>query len=402
MDHSLFAWDDIDPAHRTSSRRGLLARSPIDFRNSGKIVPYRTMHRKVPDSISNKGLAMELPLLPGRLKSVALLDCHHENDVSGCIGVELTENEFGILKRQPSSKLQTVRYVEYAKAVRQSFFGLRDADSIREEASASVKCHFLVRHHQPRGESEFVLKHADCWKGVEHLWSGKNLVLNLGYHATSDNSPHVAGFFFSHSPTSQRLVILLIFYISVSSVFSSSRHVSPVGVMVLPQPADSSPKSLLEEWEIYLGSLALGDLRHVWEKHLNEWDMKRCELDERYLSELHEVRVELNEEEILGETIWVIDLLKIRSKGHRWCREHNPGDSGRLCSHFQVRKRRPFESLQCRKWSFRRKSSRRSVPKLAEELYGSDASIVSSGNEGENLSGDALDQDGLDQGGLGG
>jgi hypothetical protein len=89
MDHSLFAWEDIDRRHIDTPRRGLLARSPQDFSRSARIVPFRSLHHKAPYSMTNKGLQFQLPLVPGRQsnRSIALLDYHYENDFSGCAGI---------------------------------------------------------------------------------------------------------------------------------------------------------------------------------------------------------------------------------------------------------------------------------------------------------------------------
>lgn len=155
------------------------------------------------------------------------------------------------------------------------------------------------------------------------------MVLSVGFSSTSDNFPRLAGFFMSHKPSQRNIVVLLVFFVSTSSVFSTSRFISPVGVLVLPEPIDISRKALLEEWEAYLEIDYLGNQKPAWDRHLSELGMKQCEIDDEY-----EVRVDLKEEQIFGETIWVIDVAKVRSNGHRWCGEHSHHDAGRLCAHF--------------------------------------------------------------------
>jgi hypothetical protein len=166
-------------------------------------------------------------------------------------------------------------------------------------------------------------------KGIEHLWSGSNLVLTVVYSATTEYCPRLAGFFMSHRPTQRNLVVLPIYFVATPSAFSATKLVSPVSVLVLPEPEDVKPEALLEEWAGYLNISYLGDVKAAWDSHLNDLGMKQCDIDDKF-----EVPVELKEEQIFGETIWVIDVAKVRSKGHRWCSEHSHFDTGKLCSHF--------------------------------------------------------------------
>jgi hypothetical protein len=330
MDHSLFAWEDIDHQHIDSLRRGLLALSPQDFSRSSRIVPFRSLHHKAPYSMTNKGLQFRLPLVPGRQsnRSIALLDCHYENDFSGCVGIELIQDEFGIFERRRPCRVKLIRHFEQQKAVLKDFYGLRDAGSIRDEESVSAKCHCLLRYPQPV-QNEFIVRHAECWKGIEHLWSGSNMTLTVGYSATTEYRPRLAGFFMSHRPTQRNLVVLLIYFVVTPSAFSATKLVSPVSVLVLPEPEDVKPEVLLEEWEGYLNISYLRDVKDAWDSHLNDLGMKQCNINDEF-----EVRVELKEEEIFGETIWVIDVVKVRSKGHRWCSQHSHLDADKLCSYF--------------------------------------------------------------------
>lgn len=75
-DQSLFAWRDDNAT--ADARYGLLARSPLFFRDSSRIVPYQDWQCRPPYQMTNRGLQVELPLteLPGQ-KGIycAILDC---------------------------------------------------------------------------------------------------------------------------------------------------------------------------------------------------------------------------------------------------------------------------------------------------------------------------------------
>jgi hypothetical protein len=403
MDHSLFAWEDIDRQHLDHQRRGLLARSPRDFQRSGRIVPFRSLFHNAPYSMTNKGLQLQLPLVAGRQskRSIALLDCHYEDDFSGCVGIELVENEFGIYERRRPCRVKLVRHIEQQRAITKSIYGLRDAGSIREEESAPAKCHCLLRYPHAV-QNEFLVRHAECWEGTEHLWSGSNMVLSAAYHASSEFCPRLAGFFMSHRPSQRNLVILLIYFVATPSAFSAAKLVTPTSVVVLPEPDEVNPAALLEEWAGYLDFRYLGDAKAAWDRHLNDLGMKQCEIDDEY-----EVRVELKEELIFGETIWVIDVAKVRSKGHRWCGAHSHFDTGKLCAHFPAQPKadnasemtestvdlsrapstsqsmiHPQRSIS----NYRRyQKVRTRVTRLKEENYFSDGTVFSDGPDYEGL-----------------
>ena len=70
-DHSLFAW--------SGSNRGLLARSPADFVTGSNIISSNTRLNRIPYSVTNMGLSIELPLVPWAMdKYLAALDCVRE------------------------------------------------------------------------------------------------------------------------------------------------------------------------------------------------------------------------------------------------------------------------------------------------------------------------------------
>ena len=91
-DQSLFAW--IDPTAPADSRHGLLAKSPANFKNSGNMMRYHDSG--APFSISNKGLCIELPLLPCEKDLyVAALGCLSPPEYEGFLGIYLTRVSTG-------------------------------------------------------------------------------------------------------------------------------------------------------------------------------------------------------------------------------------------------------------------------------------------------------------------
>jgi hypothetical protein len=58
-DHSLFAWSSTDDGYR-----GLLAKSPSDFGDCSNIVRAMFKSNRVPYSVTNMGLSIELPMIP--------------------------------------------------------------------------------------------------------------------------------------------------------------------------------------------------------------------------------------------------------------------------------------------------------------------------------------------------
>ncbi|PYI11265.1 HET-domain-containing protein [Aspergillus sclerotiicarbonarius CBS 121057] len=60
-DQTLFAWENSSVSLDHPS--GLLARSPMDFRNSGNIIPFKFSKATTPFSVTNRGIRLDLPLL---------------------------------------------------------------------------------------------------------------------------------------------------------------------------------------------------------------------------------------------------------------------------------------------------------------------------------------------------
>ncbi|KIM98488.1 hypothetical protein OIDMADRAFT_181845 [Oidiodendron maius Zn] len=74
-DHSLFAWTSSDEGYR-----GLLAKSPADFCNCGNIVLTRPGLNRLPYSITNMGLSIELLMVGWAMDTyLAALDCVEES-----------------------------------------------------------------------------------------------------------------------------------------------------------------------------------------------------------------------------------------------------------------------------------------------------------------------------------
>lgn len=89
-DQSLFAWEDHRPDVPNDACCGLLAAHPRMFAGSSKIEPYGDWERRVPYSMSNRGLRIDLHL--SRLKQdvyIAALDCPALNDYECCLGIYL-------------------------------------------------------------------------------------------------------------------------------------------------------------------------------------------------------------------------------------------------------------------------------------------------------------------------
>ncbi|KAE8149315.1 heterokaryon incompatibility protein-domain-containing protein [Aspergillus avenaceus] len=85
-DQTLFAWSRTD-----GDLRGLLARSPADFRGCHNIVTSDTKLNEEPYSITNKGLSIELPMVAYAMKTyLVALDCNVENTPNSRLGIFLT------------------------------------------------------------------------------------------------------------------------------------------------------------------------------------------------------------------------------------------------------------------------------------------------------------------------
>jgi hypothetical protein len=95
-DHTLFAWTEPRDRRRWITR-GLLADSPAEFADSGDIVKSEPFLKGAPYSMTNKGLRIELPLLPiDDQTHFAVLNCRTLSNSDDLLGV--------FLKQLPSEK----------------------------------------------------------------------------------------------------------------------------------------------------------------------------------------------------------------------------------------------------------------------------------------------------------
>ncbi|KMQ42939.1 Heterokaryon incompatibility [Trichophyton rubrum] len=86
-DHSLFAWKSADPNHR-----GLFARSPEAFAESGHLVQSASKWNIKPYSLTNMGLSIELPMVEWSMGVyLAALDCETEGVQNSRVGIFLSD-----------------------------------------------------------------------------------------------------------------------------------------------------------------------------------------------------------------------------------------------------------------------------------------------------------------------
>lgn len=94
VDQSLFAWErlpDDDAEFDPDLYRGILARSPLEFRNAALIVHYPDPGE--PYMMTNKGLRIQLAVKRRQdMCLLAVLNCYYENNLNGPIGVVLKPN----------------------------------------------------------------------------------------------------------------------------------------------------------------------------------------------------------------------------------------------------------------------------------------------------------------------
>ena len=90
-DHSIFAWTSSE-----SGYRGLLAKSPAYFSKCRNIVPSQFKLSRIPYSVTNMGLSVQLPMIPWAMETYfTALDCEVEGFRDSRIGIflaRLSEN----------------------------------------------------------------------------------------------------------------------------------------------------------------------------------------------------------------------------------------------------------------------------------------------------------------------
>ncbi|KFY49116.1 hypothetical protein V495_00704 [Pseudogymnoascus sp. VKM F-4514 (FW-929)] len=84
-DQSLFAWTSKEPY-----AQGLLARSPDDFAACGDIVMVRKRWNRIPYSVTNLGLSIQLPMMPWAMDTyLVTLDCRNEDEPDSRVAIFL-------------------------------------------------------------------------------------------------------------------------------------------------------------------------------------------------------------------------------------------------------------------------------------------------------------------------
>ncbi|KAH8647042.1 heterokaryon incompatibility protein-domain-containing protein [Tricladium varicosporioides] len=84
-DHSLFAWESVEKGYR-----GLLSKSPADFRDCRNIVTASFRLTLTPYSVTNRGLSITLPMKGWAMDTyIAGLDCEVENVPESRVGILL-------------------------------------------------------------------------------------------------------------------------------------------------------------------------------------------------------------------------------------------------------------------------------------------------------------------------
>jgi hypothetical protein len=160
-DQSLFAWgfqrppDPIDEGDID-----ILAPSPAAFALSAKIVPFPSAPNREPYTMTNKGLRIDLRLLDkGRQYiTVALLDCHYEDDFSGVIGISLRKTSNSSVYTRLSigfPRKWSTEETEDAK-VRTIYLSKHFSKERRKEKAQDVKC--LIRRGSSRYPHSQILK----------------------------------------------------------------------------------------------------------------------------------------------------------------------------------------------------------------------------------------------------
>jgi hypothetical protein len=157
-DQSLFAWK-ATPRGSKSKAYGIFARSPKVFEDSSRIVPISSGRMTSPFLMTNRGLQIDLPMLPfesdyldeaGDKEFLGILDCQFEDDFSTCLAITLKQTQtprvFVRLEGEECS-LRKVTPQMAAKAVSETLFIPRDYGlMIRAYMNCQVQCESLKEH----------------------------------------------------------------------------------------------------------------------------------------------------------------------------------------------------------------------------------------------------------------
>jgi hypothetical protein len=86
-DQSLFAWTSKEPY-----ARGLFARSPADFASCGDIYMVRERWNRIPYSVTNLGLSIQLPMMPWAMDTyLVTLDCKRGDEPDSRVAIFLRQ-----------------------------------------------------------------------------------------------------------------------------------------------------------------------------------------------------------------------------------------------------------------------------------------------------------------------
>ncbi|KAH8684285.1 heterokaryon incompatibility protein-domain-containing protein [Tricladium varicosporioides] len=121
-DQSLLAWGLIGSfsLDRSIISTGVFANSPEAFLGSENVVPFPSKPGRQPQSMTNRGVRIEVPLSTNQHFPIldkspfAILDCHYKNDFSGAIGIPLiSTRDDSIFLRHPAIRGITYPALEF-------------------------------------------------------------------------------------------------------------------------------------------------------------------------------------------------------------------------------------------------------------------------------------------------
>ena len=172
-DQSLFAWR-ARPEGQKSAAFGIFARSPKQFEDSSTIVPLNSGRPTSPFIMTNRGLQIDLPLLPleseyleeaGDKEYLGILDCQYEDDFSTCLAITLKQTQthrvFIRLEGEDSSLIRVTPQMA-SKAIAQTLFIPRHYELMtRAYMNCQVQCgslkdfgYSLVKVLRPKSNSK--------------------------------------------------------------------------------------------------------------------------------------------------------------------------------------------------------------------------------------------------------
>jgi hypothetical protein len=157
-DQSLFAWQ-AKPEGAKFAAYGIFARSPKQFQDSSHIVPLDTDRTTSPFLMTNRGLQIDLPLLPwdadyldeaGDKEYLGILDCQYEDDFSTCLAISLKQTQtsrvFVRLEGEEKSLIKVTPEMA-ASAIPQTLFIPRHYEQMtRAYMNCQVQCDSIKEH----------------------------------------------------------------------------------------------------------------------------------------------------------------------------------------------------------------------------------------------------------------